>query len=313
MRVLLTGAAGFLGSHLCERFLDEGHEVIGVDNFVTGRLGNVEALRGRPGFQFLEHDVTQPFEVSGDLSAVLHFASPASPEDYQAMPIHTLLVGSQGTHNTLELALEKRARYLLASTSEVYGDPQTSPQSEEYWGNVNTLGPRGPYDEAKRFAETMTMAYHNVHSLSIQIARIFNTYGPRMRRLDGRVVSTFIRQALNDEPLTVYGEGRQTRSFCYVEDEVEGLYRLLKSDHLGAINIGSPHEMTIRELAENIIVLTRSSSRVIHRPLPEDDPQIRRPDISLARRVLGWEPQVSLNEGLARTIDYFKNSNHRRR
>jgi len=306
MRVLITGAAGFLGSHLCERFLAEGHEVIGMDNFVTGRPENIAHLIGREGFQFIRHDVTEFVYVYGPLDGVLHFASPASPVDYLELPIQTLKVGSLGTHKTLGLAKAKRARYLLASTSEVYGDPQVHPQTEDYWGHVNPVGPRGVYDEAKRFAEAMAMAYHRAHGVDVRIVRIFNTYGPRMRPDDGRVVSNFIVQALRGEPLTVYGDGSQTRSFCYVDDEIEGIYRLFMSDYVGPVNIGNPVEFRIRELAEMVIRMTGSKSEIVERPLPQDDPKVRRPDISLARRVLGWEPRISLEEGLRRTIPYFQ-------
>lgn len=306
MRILITGAAGFLGSHLCERFLAEGHEVVGMDNFVTGRPENIAHLIGRDGFRFIRHDVSEYVYVDGPLDGVLHFASPASPVDYLELPIQTLKVGSLGTHKTLGLALAKRARYLLASTSEVYGDPKVHPQTEDYWGHVNPVGPRGVYDEAKRFSEAMTMAYHRAHGVDTRIVRIFNTYGPRMRPNDGRVVSNFIVQALRGEPLTVYGDGSQTRSFCYVEDEVEGIYRLFMSDHVGPVNIGNPTEFTIRELAETVIRLTGSKSEIEERPLPTDDPKVRRPDISLARRVLGWEPRIPLEEGLRRTIPYFQ-------
>ncbi len=306
MRILITGAAGFLGSHLCDRFLAEGHEVIGMDNFITGSPDNIAHLLGKPGFRFVEHDVSNFIYVDGPLDGVLHFASPASPIDYLELPIQTLKVGSLGTHKTLGLAKAKGARYLLASTSEVYGDPQVHPQTEDYWGHVNPVGPRGVYDEAKRFAEAMTMAYHRTHGVDVRIVRIFNTYGPRMRPNDGRVVSNFIVQALRGEPLTVYGDGNQTRSFCYVEDEVDGIYRLFMSDHVGPVNIGNPDEFTIRELAETILRLTGSTSAIEERPLPTDDPKVRRPDITLARSVLGWEPKIRLEEGLRRTIPYFQ-------
>jgi dTDP-glucose 4,6-dehydratase len=310
MRVLVTGAAGFLGSHLCERLLHDGHNIVGVDNFLTGRPENLTPLLQTGRFTFLQHDVTNFIDIEGPLDAVLHFASPASPIDYLELPIQTLKVGSLGTHKTLGLAKAKGARYLLASTSEVYGDPLINPQPESYWGNVNPVGPRGVYDEAKRFAEALAMAYHRVHGLDVKIVRIFNTHGPRMRPHDGRVVSNFVRQALEGEPLTVYGDGSQTRSFCYVDDEVEGIHRLLVSDHVGPMNIGNPHELTVRELAETVIDLTGSGSRIEMRPLPQDDPRVRRPDITLARKVLGWEPKIPLREGLARTIDYFRSLEH---
>lgn len=306
MRVLITGAAGFLGSHLCDRFLADGHEVIAVDNFITGSADNVAHLMGHAAFSFIELDVTTFIYVDGPLDGVLHFASPASPVDYLDLPIQTLKVGSLGTHKTLGLAKEKGARYLLASTSEVYGDPQIHPQPESYWGHVNPVGPRGVYDEAKRFAEAMTMAYRRYHGVDTRIVRIFNTYGPRMRPNDGRVVSNFIVQSLRGDPLTVYGDGSQTRSFCYVNDEVEGIYRLFLSDQPGPVNIGNPDEFSILELAEKVIAGTGSASAVEHRPLPEDDPKVRQPDIALARRELGWEPAVALEEGLERTIPYFR-------
>lgn len=306
MRVLITGAAGFLGSHLCDRFLADGHEVIGMDNFVTGNPDNIAHLMGNDRFQFIEHDVTNFIYVDGPLDGVLHFASPASPIDYLELPIQTLKVGSLGTHKTLGLAKAKGARYLLASTSEVYGDPQVHPQTEDYWGHVNPVGPRGVYDEAKRFAEAMTMAYHRYHGVDTRIVRIFNTYGPRMRPNDGRVVSNFIVQALRGEPITVYGDGSQTRSFCFVTDEADGIYRLFMSDHVGPMNIGNPDEFTIRELAEKVIALTGSTSTIEERPLPTDDPKVRRPDITLARNVLGWSPTIPLEEGLRRTIPYFQ-------
>ena len=310
MRVLITGAAGFLGSHLCDRFLDEGHEVIGMDNLITGRTTNIEHLAGREAFHFIKHDVTDYIYVEGPLDAVLHFASPASPIDYLELPIQTLKVGALGTHKALGLSKSKDARFLLASTSEVYGDPLEHPQKEEYWGNVNPIGPRGVYDEAKRFAEAMTMAYHRSHGVETRIVRIFNTFGPRMRLNDGRVVPNFIAQALRGEPLTVYGDGSQTRSFCYVSDLVEGLYRLLQSDASEPVNIGNPSEMTILEFAHKIVELTGSASEITH-VHPEDvrikdDPKVRQPDISKARRVLGWEPQVSLEEGLKKTIDSLR-------
>ncbi|HET9982875.1 MAG TPA: UDP-glucuronic acid decarboxylase family protein [Longimicrobiales bacterium] len=306
MRVLITGAAGFLGSHLCDRFLADDHDVVGMDNFLTGSPDNIAHLIGNPRFRFIQHDVTNYVYVEGALDGVLHFASPASPIDYLEYPIQTLKVGSLGTHKTLGLAKAKGARYLLASTSEVYGDPQVHPQPETYWGHVNPIGPRGVYDEAKRFAEAMTMAYHRYHEVDVRIVRIFNTYGPRMRPYDGRVVSNFIVQALRGEPLTVYGDGSQTRSFCYVSDEVEGIYRLFMSNAEGPVNIGNPGEFTMVELARLVIEATGSSSTIDFRPLPTDDPKMRRPDITRARQELGWEPQVSLEEGLGRTIPYFR-------
>jgi len=305
-RAVVTGGAGFLGSHLCERLLAEGHDVVCVDNLVTGKRSNVEHLESTGRFEFRLHDVSTPIEIDGPVDFVLHFASPASPIDYLELPIQTLKVGSLGTHNSLGLAKAKGARYLLASTSEVYGDPLVHPQPESYWGNVNPVGPRGVYDEAKRFAEAMTMAYHRVHGLETRIVRIFNTYGPRMRPRDGRVVPAFAQQALTGEAMTVFGDGSQTRSFCYVDDLIEGIYRLLLSEHPEPVNIGNPHEMTILHFAERIRALTGSSSPIEHRPLPVDDPKTRQPDISTARRVLGWEPKVELDHGLARTIDYFR-------
>jgi dTDP-glucose 4,6-dehydratase len=306
MRILITGAAGFLGSHLCDRFVAEGHEVIGMDNFLTGSAENISHLIGRPGFSFIQHDVTNFVHVPGPLDGVLHFASPASPVDYLELPIQTLEVGSHGTHNTLGLAREKRARFMLASTSEVYGDPQVHPQTEEYWGNVNPVGPRSVYDEAKRFAEALVMAYHRHHRVDTRIVRIFNTYGPRMRPRDGRVVSNFIVQALRGEDLTLYGDGSQSRSFCYVTDEVDGIYRLFLSDYTRPVNIGNPVEFTVRQLAEQVLELTGSRSGLHFQPLPEDDPRVRRPDITVARRELGWEPRVSLREGLEHTLPHFR-------
>ena len=307
MRVLITGVAGFLGSHLADRFLAAGDDVVGVDNFLTGRRRNLEHLFSEPRFTLVEHDVSRPLFVREELDGVLHFASPASPVDYFELPIQTLKVGSLGTHACLGLALRHKARFLLASTSEVYGDPQVHPQPESYWGNVNPVGPRGVYDEAKRFAEAMTMAYHRYHRLDTRIARIFNTYGSRMRPGDGRVVSNFIVQALRGEPLTVYGDGSQTRSFCHVEDEVEGIFRLFQSDHSEPVNVGNPSECTIRELAEIVLEESGSSSGMEFLPFPmADDPKIRQPDIAVARKVLGWEPQVSLREGLRKTIPYFR-------
>ncbi|HET7599219.1 MAG TPA: UDP-glucuronic acid decarboxylase family protein [Gemmatimonadales bacterium] len=306
MRVLITGAGGFLGSHLADRFLADGHEVIGVDNFITGSPDNIAHLIGNPRFSFFQHDVTNYIYVAGPLDGVLHFASPASPIDYLELPIQTLKVGSLGTHKALGLAKAKRARFLLASTSEVYGDPQVHPQPETYWGHVNPVGPRGVYDEAKRFAEAMTMAYHRYHGVSTRIVRIFNTYGPRMRARDGRVVSNFIVQALKGEPLTIYGDGSQTRSFCYVSDLIEGIYRLFHSDRPEPTNIGNPNEFTVRELADAVLRLTGSRSSIERRPLPEDDPKVRRPDITIARTVLRWDPGVQLDEGLQRTIAFFR-------
>jgi dTDP-glucose 4,6-dehydratase len=303
---LITGGAGFLGSHLCERLLGEGHEVICLDNFLTGSRANVAHLETHPRFQLVEHDITRPFSSARRFDSILHFASPASPIDYLELPIQTLKVGSLGTHNTLGLAKAHGARYLLASTSEVYGDPLVHPQPESYWGNVNPVGPRGVYDEAKRFAEAMVMAYHRTHGVDTRIVRIFNTYGPRMRLRDGRVVPNFVSQALRGEPLTVYGDGRQTRSFCYVDDLVEGIYRLLLSGEHQPVNIGNPEEMTILDFALTIRRLVGSRSEVEYRELPMDDPKTRQPDISVARRVLGWEPRVSLEDGLARTIEYFR-------
>jgi dTDP-glucose 4,6-dehydratase len=306
MRILITGAAGFLGSHLCDRFLAEGHAVVGMDNFITGHPDNIAHLIGRPDFRFIQHDVTNFIYVEGELDGVLHFASPASPVDYLEKPIQTLKVGSLGTHKALGLAKAKRARFLLASTSEVYGDPQVHPQPESYWGNVNPVGPRGVYDEAKRFAEAMTMAYHRYHGVETRIVRIFNTYGPRMRPGDGRVVSNFIVQALSGQPLSVYGDGSQTRSFCYVDDLVDGIYRLFHSGRAEPTNIGNPDEFTVAELAERVIRLTESTSQVERRPLPEDDPKVRRPDITVAREVLGWAPKVPLEEGIRRTVPHFR-------
>jgi dTDP-glucose 4,6-dehydratase len=303
---VVTGGAGFLGSHLCDRLLAEGHRVICVDNLITGRERNVEHLAGEARFRFVRHDVSKPLFLDEPVDNVLHFASPASPIDYLELPIQTLKVGSLGTHNTLGLAKAKGARFLLASTSEVYGDPLVHPQPESYWGNVNPVGPRGVYDEAKRFAEAITMAYHRVHGLDIRIVRIFNTYGPRMRLRDGRVVPAFLQQALQGEPLTVFGDGSQTRSFCYVDDLIEGIFRLLTSDLRTPCNLGNPREMTIREFAEAILAVTGSSSPIAHQPLPEDDPKVRQPDITLARTRLGWEPKVPLEEGLRRTVEDFR-------
>ncbi len=306
MRVLITGAAGFLGSHLADRFLAEGHAVVGLDNFVTGHPDNVAHVMGRPDFEFLRHNISTYTFVAGPLDGVLHFASPASPVDYLEHPIPTLKVGALGTHNALGLAKAKGARFFLASTSEVYGDPLAHPQTESYWGNVNPIGPRGVYDEAKRFAEAMTMAYHRFHGIDTRIVRIFNTYGPRMRPRDGRVVSNFIVQALTGEPITIYGNGSQTRSFCYVDDEVEGIYRLfMKGDH-EPTNIGNPDEYTVKQLAEIVVELTGTKSPIVYRDLPEDDPKVRRPDITRACAMLGWTPKVPVREGVARTIEYFR-------
>ncbi|HKX45162.1 MAG TPA: UDP-glucuronic acid decarboxylase family protein [Planctomycetota bacterium] len=305
-RVLITGGAGFLGSHLCDRFLAEGYEVICMDNLITGDLRNIEGHVGDPWFHFAHQDVTEFIHVPGKLDAVLHFASPASPIDYLELPIQTLKVGSLGTHKALGLAHAKGARFLLASTSEVYGDPLVHPQQESYWGNVNPVGPRGVYDEAKRFAEAMTMAYHRYHGVETRIVRIFNTYGPRMRLNDGRALPAFMGQALRGEPLTVFGDGSQTRSFCYVDDLIEGLYRLLKSSESEPVNIGNPTEMTILDFARAVLAATGSKVPIEHRPLPVDDPKVRQPDISKARRVLGWEPQVGLQAGLDRTLAYFR-------
>ena len=306
MRVLVTGAAGFLGSHLCDRLLAEGHRVVGMDNFLTGNPANIAHLRKHPSFQFVLHDVANFVEVQGPLDGVLHFASPASPVDYLDYPIQTLKVGSLGTHKALGLSRAKGARFLLASTSEVYGDPLVHPQPESYWGNVNPVGPRGVYDEAKRFAEAMTMAYHRYHKLDTRIVRIFNTYGPRMRPKDGRVVSNFIVQALQGDPLTVYGDGSQTRSFCFVDDLIDGIVRLFERGGSDPTNIGNPHEFTVRQLAEQVLRLTGSRSSIIEQPLPTDDPKVRQPDIRRARETLEWEPRVSLEEGLRRTIEYFR-------
>ena len=306
MRVLITGAAGFLGSHLADRFIADEHDVIGVDNFITGSADNIAHLMGHSRFRFIQHDVTNYLYVEGPLDGVLHFASPASPIDYLELPIQTLKVGSLGTHKALGLAKAKSARFLLASTSEVYGDPQVHPQPETYWGHVNPVGPRGVYDEAKRFAEAMTMAYHRYHGLETRIVRIFNTYGPRMRAHDGRVVSNFVVQALRGEPLTIYGDGSQTRSFCYCSDLIDGIYRLFLSDRVEPTNIGNPNEFTVAELADLVREMIGSSVTTRREPLPVDDPKVRQPDITIARSVLGWEPKVQLKEGLARTIEYFR-------
>ncbi len=305
-RVLITGGAGFLGSHLCERFLREGFHVIAMDNLITGDLKNIEHLFKDASFEFYHHDVSSFVHVPGDLQYILHFASPASPIDYLKIPIQTLKVGSLGTHHLLGLARVKKARILVASTSEVYGDPLVHPQTEEYYGNVNPIGPRGVYDEAKRFQEAMTMAYHTYHKVETRIVRIFNTYGPRMRLNDGRVLPAFIGQALRGEDLTVFGDGSQTRSFCYVDDQVEGIFRLLMSDYHLPVNIGNPDEITIREFAEEIQKLTGTKQKIIYNPLPKDDPKQRQPDITKARQLLGWEPKVSRSEGLKITYEYFK-------
>ncbi|MCP5026782.1 MAG: SDR family oxidoreductase [Actinomycetia bacterium] len=305
-RVVITGGAGFLGSHLTRRFLDRGDEVVCVDNLSTGSTTNIEELFGHEGFTFVKHDVSSFVWVPGPVDSVLHFASPASPIDYLDMPIQTLKVGSLGTHNTLGLAKDKEARFFLASTSEVYGDPEIHPQPESYWGNVNPIGPRGVYDEAKRFAEAMTMAYHRYHGVDVRIVRIFNTYGPRMRPDDGRVVSNFLVQALQGRPLTIYGDGKQTRSFCFVDDEVRGLIALLDSDEMGPVNVGNDGEFTMLELAEVVLEVTGSSSEIVFDELPVDDPSQRRPDLTLAREKLGWEPRVDLAQGLALTAEYFR-------
>ncbi|MBN8687137.1 MAG: SDR family oxidoreductase [Chitinophagales bacterium] len=305
-RILITGAAGFLGSHLCDRFIKEGYEVIGMDNLITGNLKNIEHLFPLKQFSFYHHDVSRFIHVPGHLDYILHFASPASPIDYLKIPIQTLKVGSLGTHNCLGLALSKKARILVASTSEVYGDPLVHPQTEDYWGNVNPVGPRGVYDEAKRFQEAMTMAYHTYHGLETRIIRIFNTYGPRMRLNDGRALPAFIGQALRGQDLTVFGDGSQTRSFCYVDDLVEGIYRLLLSDYAQPVNIGNPDEISLKDFAEEIIRLTGTSQKIIYQPLPKDDPKQRKPDITRAREILGWQPSVSRAEGLKATYAYFK-------
>ncbi len=306
MRVLITGAAGFLGSHLADRFLRDGHQVVGLDNFLTGRPDNIAHLTGHERFEFVRHNLSTYTYVAGTLDGVLHFASPASPIDYLEHPIATLKVGALGTHNALGLAKAKGARFFLASTSEVYGDPLVHPQPESYWGNVNPIGPRGVYDEAKRFAEAMTMAYHRAHGVDTRIVRIFNTYGPRMRPYDGRVVSNFIVQALRGEPITMYGDGSQTRSFCFVDDEIEGIYQLFMGGDSNPTNIGNPNEFTVRQLALLVLELTGSKSTLAFNPLPEDDPKVRQPDITKARTMLGWEPKVELREGVQRTIDYFR-------
>ncbi|SFC95877.1 UDP-glucuronic acid decarboxylase family protein [Algibacter pectinivorans] len=305
-KILITGAAGFLGSHLCDRFIKEGFYVIGMDNFITGDKKNIEHLLQLSNFQLVKHDVTNFINIEANLDYILHFASPASPIDYLKIPIQTLKVGALGTHNLLGLAKAKKARMLIASTSEVYGDPLVHPQTEDYYGNVNTIGPRGVYDEAKRFQESITMAYHRFHGLETRIARIFNTYGPRMRLNDGRVIPAFLGQALRGENLTVFGDGLQTRSFCYVDDQVEGIYRLLLSDYSNPVNIGNPNEITIKDFAEEIISLTGTKQKVIYKNLPQDDPLQRQPDITLAKKVLNWEPKVNRGEGMKITFEYFK-------
>ena len=305
-RVLITGAAGFLGSHLCDRFINEGYEVVGMDNLITGNLANIEHLFKLKEFEFYNHDVSKFVHVPGNLDYILHFASPASPIDYLKIPIQTLKVGSLGTHNLLGLAKAKQARILVASTSEVYGDPLVHPQNEDYWGNVNPIGPRGVYDEAKRFQEAITMAYHTYHGLETRIVRIFNTFGPRMRLDDGRALPAFLSQALNGEDITVFGDGLQTRSFCYVDDLIEGIYRLLLSDYAHPVNIGNPDEITLLQFAEEILELTGSQSKIVFKPLPKDDPKQRRPDITKAKEILNWEPHFSRKEGLKITLEYFK-------
>jgi dTDP-glucose 4,6-dehydratase len=305
-RVLVTGAAGFLGSHLCDRFIAEGCRVVGMDNLITGSLSNIEHLFSHENFEFYHHDISKFVFVPGELDYILHFASPASPIDYLKIPIQTLKVGSLGTHNLLGLARVKKARMLIASTSEVYGDPTVHPQNEDYWGNVNPIGPRGVYDEAKRFQEAITMAYHTFHGVETRIVRIFNTYGPRMRLNDGRALPAFMGQALRGEDITVFGDGSQTRSFCYVDDLIEGIYRLLLSDYANPVNVGNPDEISIRDFAEEIIKLTGTNQKIVFKPLPTDDPKQRQPDITRARQILGWEPKVSRAEGMKKTWDYFK-------
>ncbi len=307
-RILITGAAGFLGSHLCDRFIKEGYHVVAMDNLITGNLANIEHLFPLKNFEFYHHDVSKFVHVAGDLDYILHFASPASPIDYLKIPIQTLKVGSLGTHNLLGLAKAKKARMLIASTSEVYGDPNVHPQNEDYWGNVNPIGPRGVYDEAKRFQEAITMAYHTYHGLETRIIRIFNTYGPRMRLDDGRALPAFMSQALNNEDITVFGDGSQTRSFCYVDDLVEGIYRLLLSDYAYPVNIGNPDEITLLEFAQEIINLIGTKSKIVYKPLPTDDPKQRKPDITRAKEILGWEPKVNRSEGLKRTLEYFQSA-----
>ncbi len=306
-RILITGSSGFLGSHLCDRFIMEGYYVIGMDNLITGDLMNIEHLRSNPNFEFIHHDVTTFIDIKGDLDYILHFASPASPIDYLKIPIQTLKVGAMGTHNCLGLAKAKGARILVASTSEVYGDPLVHPQTEEYWGNVNPVGPRGVYDEAKRYMESITMAYHTFHQVETRIIRIFNTYGPRMRLNDGRALPAFIGQVLRGEDITVFGDGSQTRSFCYVDDLVEGIYRLLLSDYTQPVNIGNPNEISLKDFAEEVLKLTGATVKIIYKPLPVDDPKQRQPNITKARNILGWEPKVERGEGLKKTYEYFFN------
>ncbi len=306
-RIVITGGAGFIGSHLCEYFIEKGYDVFCMDNLITGSLDNISHLFKLKEFVFINQDVTNYIHIPGKIDYVLHFASPASPVDYLEHPISTLKVGALGTHKTIGFAKDKGARYLIASTSEVYGDPLVNPQPETYWGNVNSVGPRSVYDEAKRYAEAMTMAYHRVHKMDVRMVRIFNTYGPKMRLKDGRVVPNFVMQALHNEPLTVYGDGTQTRSFCYVSDLLEGIYRLLMSDYIGPVNLGNPQEWKITDFANYIIKLSNSSSEIVFKPLPQDDPKMRKPDITLAKRLLNWEPVVSLENGLKRTLEYFKN------
>jgi dTDP-glucose 4,6-dehydratase len=307
LRVIITGGAGFLGSHLCDLFIDKGWDVLSLDNLVTGSEANISHLLGNPRFRFARHDVTRYIEVQGPVDVIMHFASPASPPDYLKIPIQTLKVGSLGTHNALGLALAKKAKFLMASTSECYGDPDVSPQPESYWGHVNPVGPRGVYDEAKRFSEAITMAYHRYHDVDTRIVRIFNTYGPRMRLNDGRALPNFLYQALVGEPLTVYGDGKQTRSFCYVSDLIDGIYRLLESNEHEPVNVGNPREITILEFAERVRALVGATAPIVFRPLPQDDPKQRCPDITKARRILKWEPKVDLEDGLRRTYEYFRN------
>ena len=303
---VVTGGSGFLGSHLCDRLIKEGISVICIDNLLTGSIDNIQHLFGNPAFHFINHDVTNFIHVPGSVDYILHFASPASPLDYHQLPIQTLKVGSLGTHKALGLAKEKRARFLLASTSEVYGDPLMHPQKEDYWGNVNPVGPRGVYDEAKRFAEALTMAYNRYHNISTRIARIFNTYGPRMRVKDGRAIPAFFMQAINNQPVTIFGDGSQTRSFIYIDDQVEGIFKLLMSDITDPVNIGNPEEITVKKMAQEIISLTNSSSSIIFKDLPVDDPRVRQPDITRAKTLLNWQPSISLQDGLKRTYDYFR-------